>query len=656
MIPPLLLISQGWHTISMTMVNLRKSSIQIVSLLLLVIFFSGIVAGTARAETRNQLNIANLDTSSFPTISFYFWVFDGNGSFVKNINTSELHILENKTVLAADTVEMLEPGVRFITVVNEGPTLANRYSMVSRIDKIKAALTTWAEAVPATTMDDFSLINNQGAISFNQTKPSDWVTTLANYQPEMKQASPGLAGLSSAIDQAVSASGPTRKTPAILYITPMPADDQIAGLQDLIARAKTSNVHLFIWLIGPPDYATTVTALMLIQAAQDTNGDFFLFSGSEDLPQISTYLDPLRYVYQVTYQSGVKTSGDQVLSLQVRRQTVTLDSAEIHFPLTVIAPSPIFLSPPAAITRSWVKTDKRGEYILTPDNAEISILLEFPDGMTRDLVYARLFSDEKLVAENTSPPFDTFSWDISKIQSSTTVKLKVVVQDTLGLKGETIEVPVDIVVDEKPLNLFQRLTKKLNLLTLIPIVLVVGTGILLFLIGWKTVKKGLTKRTAKSHRLQDPVTQPVDIGGETMLMAAKVEMPDTWPRINGFGPALARLVLLTSGKPGTPEKHEIALGEFEITLGSDATKAKVLLNYPLVSPLHARIFMDADKKFHVADENSTAGTWLNYAPVSSRGAHLEHGDVVQFGRASFRFEQLGAETKKMRVLPMADEE
>jgi hypothetical protein len=47
---------------------------------------------------------------------------------------------------------------------------------------------------------------------------------------------------------------------------------------------------------------------------------------------------------------------------------------------------------------------------------------------------------------------------------------------------------------------------------------------------------------------------------------------------------------------------------------------------------------------------------LNYAPVSSRGAHLEHGDVLQFGRASFRFEQLGVETKRLRVVRLPDEE
>ncbi len=149
--------------------------------------------------------------------------------------------------------------MRFITVVNEGPILANRYSMVVRIDKFKEALLAWAQAQPATSMDDFSLVNNQGAIVYNQSNPADWEETITNYLPNLRKATPGLAGLSSALDQAISSSGPTRKTPAILYITAVPEDNQEDGLRELISRAVTSGVRLFIWVVGPQDYATTKT-------------------------------------------------------------------------------------------------------------------------------------------------------------------------------------------------------------------------------------------------------------------------------------------------------------------------------------------------------------------------------------------------------------
>ena len=185
-------------------------SLRMISLVLLVVFVSGSLISIARAETSNQLTIANLDTSQYPDISLYFWAFDSTGSFVKNIQGSELRIHENETVIAASSLEMLEPGVRFITVINEGPTLANRYSMVARIDKVKEALLAWVQAQPATSMDDFSLVNNQGAIAYNQADPADWQETITGYLPNLRQATPGLAGLSAALDQAISSSGPTR--------------------------------------------------------------------------------------------------------------------------------------------------------------------------------------------------------------------------------------------------------------------------------------------------------------------------------------------------------------------------------------------------------------------------------------------------------------
>lgn len=624
-------------------------------LVLVIGFLSGLSFGTVQGVTRNQLTIANLDTSHFPHISFYFWAFDNTGAFVQNIDTSEMHILENSTVLAADQLEMLEPGVRFITVINEGPTLANRYEMISRFDHIKEALIRWAQSQPATSMDDFSLLNNQGSVAYIQSNPADWVNSLTNYQPEFKQATPGLAGLSAAIDQALSGSGPTRKTPAILYITPLPEDSQLEGLRNLISRAQTSQIRLFIWLAGPQTYAKEPAAQVLMQAAEQTNGEFLIFSGAEALPDINSYLDPLRYVYKVSYSSAIKTPGDQSLSLQVRRQAVTLDSSTMHFSLNVQAPNPIFLSPPAAITRSWLPAEKKGEFILSPSMVEISYLLEFPDNYQRELAYARLFVDGKLAAENTTAPFDVFTWDISGVESSNTFELKVSIQDTVGLKGETINVPVEVNVPEKPLTWFQRVTQKATLLKIIPIALVLVAGLLIVLIGLKIVRRSMTVRTARSHRLQDPVTQPVEIPGETVILAPRVESPESWPRLPGGGTALARLVLLSSGKPEIQESHEIPLGEFTVTLGSDTTRSRLLLNYPLVSPLHARIFMDEEKRFHVADEGSAAGTWLNYAPVSKNGAHLEHGDVVQFGKAVFRFEQYGLETKKLKVIPLGDE-
>jgi pSer/pThr/pTyr-binding forkhead associated (FHA) protein len=90
--------------------------------------------------------------------------------------------------------------------------------------------------------------------------------------------------------------------------------------------------------------------------------------------------------------------------------------------------------------------------------------------------------------------------------------------------------------------------------------------------------------------------------------------------------------------PSTNTQKVIILSDKEITIGSDERYADILLQKPSVSPRHARVTRDAQGTFIIADCDSLAGTWLNYTPVTPRGAHLKDGDLVQLGQEVFRFE------------------
>jgi len=82
----------------------------------------------------------------------------------------------------------------------------------------------------------------------------------------------------------------------------------------------------------------------------------------------------------------------------------------------------------------------------------------------------------------------------------------------------------------------------------------------------------------------------------------------------------------------------IPLTRAEVTIGRDPNQATCLLDDPSVDGLHARLRVDAAGRFLLADQGSIAGTWVNYAPISSEGTPLEHGDLIHFGRAVFRFQ------------------
>jgi hypothetical protein len=147
----------------------------------------------------------------------------------------------------------------------------------------------------------------------------------------------------------------------------------------------------------------------------------------------------------------------------------------------------------------------------------------------------------------------------------------------------------------------------------------------------------------------------VRINGEYTLAPERYKEKVKWPVIRGLGLAPARLLQKRSASPQVEYLLEIPLGNEETLIGSERKKVDYVLVHSTVSPLHARIFKDADGNYRIADSGSAAGTWVNYAPVSTRGVQLEHGDLVQFGRLAYIFEIHGAVPKRVQVLPYKED-
>jgi predicted component of type VI protein secretion system len=87
----------------------------------------------------------------------------------------------------------------------------------------------------------------------------------------------------------------------------------------------------------------------------------------------------------------------------------------------------------------------------------------------------------------------------------------------------------------------------------------------------------------------------------------------------------------------------ILLEGHELTFGREPTQVSYVLSDPSIEPVHSRLTRSETGAFLLHDLGSVAGTWVNYAPVSSGGAHLEHGDIIHIGRLAFRFSLLKPE-------------
>jgi hypothetical protein len=85
------------------------------------------------------------------------------------------------------------------------------------------------------------------------------------------------------------------------------------------------------------------------------------------------------------------------------------------------------------------------------------------------------------------------------------------------------------------------------------------------------------------------------------------------------------------------EKRFYPLPQVEATLGSDRLHATIWIPHPSVEGIHAHLTFDSEG-YKLTDAGTTAGTWLNGAPLPPEGAWLTHGDIVHLGSVPLRFE------------------
>jgi hypothetical protein len=144
-----------------------------------------------------------------------------------------------------------------------------------------------------------------------------------------------------------------------------------------------------------------------------------------------------------------------------------------------------------------------------------------------------------------------------------------------------------------------------------------------------TLGRGKRRDPAEADRSssRDPLALPIQ---QPDRLKRGLRFP--WKRSNK--PSDAYLVRLKDdGQPITAPP--IPISAPETIFGSDPIHATRILDDPSVSPLHARLMVEHGE-YLLSDENSVAGTWVNYEQITVPRP-LQHNDVLQIGRVSYRF-------------------
>lgn len=611
----------------------NKKFLQQTTLLLLILSLT-FPGAPVRAQGSQAFTIIGPpDFSNFPIITALLDTFDDQGQFVAGLSPSSVAVLENGQSIVPDSVHQLDIPVAVAVAINSGPSLAVRDGLgKSRYEKIAAVISNWAAAHPTDSTDDFSLTWNGGIIA-SHFLPAAWRNRFDSFDPALRTSKPGLSALSFALDAAQNVQTVLGEKKSVFFISGKLENSSLTTLQDLTDRAKNNNVRINVWIVDSAANLTQPGAVALQDLAESTGGHFVTFTGSETLPDPETWLSPLRHIYRVTYTSKIRATGQQSLSMQVNTTGLNLTTQPVSFRVEVEPPSPAILSAPIEIIRK--NDDKPFDTAsFLPRQFEISALIEFPDKFSRKLVRTTLYVDGKKAAENTAAPFDKFIWDLSKYDISADHSLEVEAEDELGLTRKSGATPVKVIVTEPPGGIPGLLLRN-GSAVVVSLIILVGAILLalLFLGGRKRFASLAEQRRARLRNL-DPVTQPVIVTFEKRSSEPRPN-PFPWLRRKNTQPPAYFVKLTADGQPlpGDP----IALNNREMIFGTDPTQATNILDHPSISPLHARLRMNESGSFQLVDQNSTAGTWVNYEPVSRDGRTLKHGDMVHFGQFMYRF-------------------
>lgn len=605
-------------------------------LFLVAIMFKANIFITHAQETE-LVRLVNPDTNTFPQITSFLDVRDAQGNFVHGLKKADVKAVEDDITLPIKELNQLRPGAQVVVAINPGRSFAIQdVQGVSRFDYLMQAIEAWVNSRQGSSIDDLSILAEDGPEATHLDDIKGWFATLKSYQPNARIAVPQFDILGRAIEVAADPTIRPGMGRAVMFITSLPEGDIGLAFQSLASRARLSDTRIFVWLVASPEQFSSSDAQQLANLADQTVGGIFYYSGQEPTPDLENYFEPLRNTYYLEYASKITTSGSHRLAVQVKTVEVEATSSEWEFELEVLPPNVAFISPPPEIDRKRDEGQPDNPDAITPGSQSLEVLIEFPDNHERSIARTSLYVDGNLIDENTSAPFDHFTWDLKGYLNSGQHTLKAEVVDSFGLSNLSVDTPVLIMVERPRTGIMMAISRNRELLAGAAVILAGAVLLLVLVIGGR-IKPGTVRRLGQRQKRSDPVTQPVRVKKEPSIKRKPGWINRfQWPQRRATTNAYAFLTYF-SDSGDLNSAPPIALTSDEITFGSDATQSTQVLNDPSIEGLHARLRRLEDGSFRLTDEGSVAGTWINYSPVSKEGESLQHGDLIHIGKIGFLF-------------------
>ncbi|MFZ3071561.1 MAG: FHA domain-containing protein, partial [Anaerolineaceae bacterium] len=592
-------------------------------ILILLIPTPGLALNLPQPEP--TLTITDLDIREFPLIRATLAPQHLQPSAGETLDLADLSVLEDDNELQARDIQENYIGVHLAVAINPNVDLDRRDTKgMSRYAKLVSAFKKISSTIIPGAGDHFSLFINPDVQYTQLTELDSLISALDGYQENLRTQEASLDSLTRALDALSMDSSPQNKI--LLYITPLPILQDAQQLESLAEQAAKQGITIHVWLAGDPDVLQYAQAPSLVALAEISGGSLFTFSGTEPIPDPGSYLQGRGLIYQVSYLSQIRKSGSHLLAFRLETaQQGSLTSSGTEFTVRVLPATPSFINPPKQVS---IQLGEDGSY--TPDALPLEITLDFPDDHPRSITSASLWVNGKMVQQNTQPPYNSFLLDLRAYDEPQALDVQAKVLDELGLEGSSNIQRIVLELLPPPSAAYQPWYRQGWFLGILGVALL---GIIILVVV---------------PAIRKPKGSPLQPSSKD----------ETAPVLPPAPKSLATLIRLDKDNLPAPEKPIPIIQEITL-IGRDPDLCQLVLDDPALEPMHAQLRYFPDGEFRLTDFNTTAGTWVNFAPVSTKGIRLQHGDILHLGAQTFRFSSgsrtLDAVKKPESVEPSDDE-
>jgi hypothetical protein len=591
------------------------------------------------AQAGFNLFLSPPDLANFPKVTLFLEAYDAQGKFIPSMDLNSFKVFEDGFERVVNETRLFEPGLHSIVALNLGATLSNRdnASVPTRYEESVFALASWLNDLQTTAVNQYSLTSNEGILVDRLQEKESFTFQIQNYQPNLFNFQPDFNSLTLALDIAEQPNLFPQSNESILYITPLPIDQSMDQLAALRARALDLRVPVNVWLVAPETASNAPAVEQLNLLASSTGGRFFFFSENVQSPDPEEYVGQLRNLYELVYTSNVSQSGVHTVAVEGYYGNQTYRTPELQFSINLNLPTAVLVELPDEIVRSYA-SGAEGR-VLQPGFFTLTAEYLFPDGYDRQLRSTRLYVDGEVVAENKAAPFEFFAWPLGSYQFSGEHLLSVEVEDILGFRSISPPVSVWITVESLYPSWLTSLLKFLSSGGWIPaaIILVGGT----IAAGLRLRRRSLVfdpdsgERGANEEYI-DPLQQSV--AGVDEASNDDTGVGSMGRRYLQGADEIRPKLIWTGQAPSPVPGNSIEINTDQVIIGSDAEQCEIVISSVSISPKHAVLVRNEGGAVRLADLGSESGTWVNFAPVSSKGTVLNNGDIVQIGKLNFRYQ------------------